>query len=105
MSLRKCSISGASEVETPVGNLPVESTIRDELLRTGLFDTTSRKIDEDEHSIEMHLPYIATLLSRSPGSSIIPIMVGNVSARSAEQYAATLQPYFDRDDTLFVISR
>ncbi len=62
-------------METPVGNLPVDSAIRDELLRTGLFDVTSQRIDEDEHSIEMHLPYIATLLSKSPGSTVVPIMV------------------------------
>ena len=31
----------------------------DELHATGLFDVMDKSVDEDEHSIEMHLPFIA----------------------------------------------
>ena len=35
-----------------------------ELQRTGQFETMSVQTDEDEHSIEMHLPYIAKVMER-----------------------------------------
>jgi MEMO1 family protein len=37
----------------------------------------SKQIDENEHSLEMHLPYIKKVL---PDVKLIPIMVGNLSA-------------------------
>ena len=35
-----------------------------ELYGTGLFEEMSISTDEDEHSIEMHLPYIAKIMER-----------------------------------------
>lgn len=35
-----------------------------ELWKTGLFDRMNIKTDEDEHSIEMHLPYTAKAMER-----------------------------------------
>jgi predicted class III extradiol MEMO1 family dioxygenase len=32
--------------------------VNKQLKETGLFDEMSRSVDEDEHSLEMHLPYI-----------------------------------------------
>lgn len=32
--------------------------VTEELLATGQFELMSRSMDEDEHSIEMHLPFI-----------------------------------------------
>ena len=34
------------------------------LYATGAFDTMSLSTDEGEHSIEMHLPYIAKIMER-----------------------------------------
>ena len=35
-----------------------------ELFGTGLFEEMSLSTDEDEHSIEMHLPYVAKVMER-----------------------------------------
>ena len=35
-----------------------------ELESTGKFSRMNKKVDEDEHSIEMHLPYIAKVMQR-----------------------------------------
>ena len=35
-----------------------------ELYNTGKFQWMSKDVDEDEHSIEMHLPYTAKIFSR-----------------------------------------
>jgi hypothetical protein len=107
VGLRKCSISGASALETPLGSLAVDGLTRDRLLDSGLFDVTSQRIDEEEHSIEMHLPFLAMALrDASPDCVYVPIMVGSInSSRGALQYAHILQPYFNDPDNLFVISR
>jgi hypothetical protein len=107
VGLRKCAISGASSLETPLGALSVDDATREQLLNTGLFDVTSQRIDEEEHSIEMHLPFLAMALKdASPDCAVLPIMVGSISSsRGALQYAHILQPYFNNPENLFVISR
>ena len=43
-------------------------SINNELMATDEFEVMSLEADEDEHSIEMHLPYIARVMQRqSPG--------------------------------------
>lgn len=39
-------------------------TVYADLWKTGLFERMSLKADEDEHSIEMHLPYTAKAMER-----------------------------------------
>ena len=38
--------------------------MNEELVASGLFEIMSIKTDEDEHSIEMQLPYIAKVMER-----------------------------------------
>lgn len=103
--LKKCSISGAVALDTPIGCLKVDTAARELLMATGLFDLTTQQVDEEEHSIEMHLPFLAFLLGSNPNAVVVPIIVGNISESSALRYAEIFQPYFDDDSTLFVISR
>lgn len=56
-------------------DLTIDKGIYDELYKTGLFEEMSLGTDEDEHSIEMHLPYVAKVRvkfvsSRSPWSRL-----------------------------------
>ena len=54
-----CSLSACDEYDTPVGSLPLDKATIAELRATGKFlSDMSRSVDEDEHSIEMQLPYI-----------------------------------------------
>lgn len=71
----------------------------------------SRSVDEDEHSIEMHLPYIHRLLQLqypdSPASEyppLVPIMVGNTSAATEQAFGALLAPHLADPSNAFVIS-
>lgn len=68
-------------------------------------------IDEDEHSIEMHLPYIHRLLQRQfpdlPTSQyppLVPIMVGSTSAATERAFGSLLAPYLADPSNAFVIS-
>lgn len=81
-----CALPSAVEYETPLGNLQIDTdsewrngsfrefwiitdavmpkTAVEELKKTGLFEAMSNSVDEDEHSIEMHLPYTYKIFER-----------------------------------------
>ena len=70
----------------------------------------SQSVDEDEHSLEMHLPYIYKMLSKTHGNDpssfppLIPIMVGNTSYATEGHLGRILAPYLSDPTTAFVIS-
>lgn len=63
----------------------------------------NQKIDEKEHSLEMHIPFIKKVFGDHP-MKMVPIMVGNLSAKSEQAYGKKLAPYLQDDQTLFIIS-
>jgi AmmeMemoRadiSam system protein B len=72
----------------------------------------AKSTDEDEHSLEMHLPYIYKMLSlqntafqKDPSAvPLLPIMVGNTDAAAEARYGALLAPYLADPANMFVIS-
>lgn len=106
-----CAISGASVIETPICNLPVDKSLRSELLQTGEFSTMSQNIDEMEHSGEMQYPYIAQIYTEVKSNSrkntispihILPIMVGATS--QSKHFGHLLAPILSRSNIFTVIS-
>jgi len=74
-----------------------------------MFQYMSRDVDEDEHSLEMHLPYIYKILSRNfPDESsfppLVPILVGNTSSTTEQNVGKLLAPYLADPGNAFVIS-
>jgi AmmeMemoRadiSam system protein B len=75
-------------------------------------ETMSKSTDEEEHSLEMHLPYIYKMLSlknaafQNDATSVplIPILVGNTDADAEARYGSLLAPYLSDPANLFVIS-
>ncbi|KAI6137425.1 hypothetical protein F5141DRAFT_1208987 [Pisolithus sp. B1] len=63
--LARCDVSGCDYYETPLGKLRIDKEVSEELLKTGKFKTMNLSTDEDEHSIEMHLPYICHVFQES----------------------------------------
>lgn len=75
------------------------------------FTTMTQSVDEDEHSIEMHLPYIHRLLQlqfpNTPTAQyppLVPIMVGSTSAATEQAFGTLLAPYLADPSNAFVIS-
>jgi len=66
------------------------------------FSAVNLSVQEDEHSLEMHLPY-AKLIG-SDNCTIVPIMVGEINDKTAQAYAEVLQPYFNQPNTVFLVS-
>ncbi|KAJ3392431.1 hypothetical protein HDU84_004137 [Entophlyctis sp. JEL0112] len=104
--LDTCALSGCIEYETPLGNLAINQQINSELLSSKLFTTMSTEVDEDEHSIEMHLPYIKQVMSSKTNGpfTIVPILVGSLANAKQAQFANILAPYFLASNVLFVVS-
>lgn len=102
-------MSQHAKYATPLGDLLIDQAVVDELDDTGKFDTMSEDADETEHSLEMHLPYIHKMLSRSFSSpaeypGLVPILVGSTKPAKEREYGAILAPYLADPSNVFIIS-
>ncbi|KAM4817890.1 protein MEMO1-like [Thomomys bottae] len=103
--LSGCALSRADIFKTPLYNLHVNRRIYRELWKTGMFERMSLKTDEQEHSIEMHLPYIAKLMeSHKDEFTIIPILVGSLSESKEKKFGKLFSKYLEDPKNLFVVS-
>ncbi|KAH9849803.1 MEMO1 family [Lenzites betulinus] len=98
-----CAVTRCTQYETPLGVLPIDVETTQELKGTGQFTEMDLQTDEDEHSIEMHLPYVRKVFE-GKDISIVPILVGAINYDKEVSYGQLLAPYLARDDTMFVIS-
>ena len=68
----------------------------------------SASTDEAEHSLEMHLPYIYHMISRSFSSTnfppLVPILVGATNEATEKTYGSLLAPSLADPSNVFVIS-
>lgn len=104
----QCVLSKCDQCNTPLGALRVNKTIQNELATkySELFGyLKDKKSEEDEHSLELQFPFIAHIFKEQMNQiQIIPIMVGDLSKDSINMMAEALCPYFESDDSFFVIS-
>ncbi len=108
-------ISGVSAYDTPFGQLQVDTDLVNELEEKGI-KKMSLGVEEDEHSFEMHLPFLYKAFENHLKSSgndesqvadfpkIVPIMVGHTSHSYERKLASLLAPYVKDPTTAFVIS-
>ena len=67
----------------------------------------NKEIEENEHSLEMHLPFIQKLFideGRGDDLKIVPLMVGEIMSQNYRDYAEILTPLFLDKRTVFIIS-
>ncbi|ORX49440.1 UPF0103-domain-containing protein [Hesseltinella vesiculosa] len=100
-----CGLSRCDRYETPLGNLTLDRTTIEELAATKEFSWMSQHVDEDEHSIEMHLPYTYKIFeSKIDQIKIVPILVGAIDAEKEKKYGQLLAKYLLDPKTLFIVS-
>lgn len=103
--LSGCALSSTSKYRTPLYDLIIDQKIYDELFATGCFERMSLQTDEDEHSIEMHLPYVAKVMEDYRDQfTIVPVLVGSLSTEKESQYGKIFARYLADPQNLFVIS-
>lgn len=103
--LNGIALSPASIYETPLGDLTIDKAVYDELYETGLFEEMTLKTDEDEHSLELQLPFIVKAMSkREQPYTIVPMMVGSIRPEKEAAFGKILSRYLQNPENAFVIS-
>lgn len=105
----QCSISNFDSVQTPIGDIEIDSRIRTGLLNSsgGIFIISSQEDDINEHSLEMQYPFISKVFGKSQ-TKILPIQVGQFSdtlrRNNAAEYIVNCVSNLNTNKVLFVIS-
>lgn len=97
VALRGLAVPGTGRFRTPLGDIAVDRAAVDslrDLPQVQVSDTAHAQ----EHSLEVHLPFLQTLL---PEFSLVPVVVGRASAA---EVAAVLERLWGGPETLIVIS-
>ncbi|XP_069680720.1 protein MEMO1 [Periplaneta americana] len=100
-----CALSTATKYRTPLYDLRIDTQVYADLEATGQFEWMNMSVDEDEHSIEMHLPYIAKIMEDYRDSfTIVPVLVGSLTPEKEAMYGRIFSRYLADPQNLFVIS-
>ncbi|RYP63303.1 hypothetical protein DL771_009335 [Monosporascus sp. 5C6A] len=107
--LSGCALTKFAKYETPLGDLTVDEAVIQELRDTGKFQDIPSGSDVNEHSLEMHLPYIykritQTFSSESEYPTIVPILVGDNNGPEEKEFGELLAPYLKNPENAFVVS-
>jgi len=98
-----CAITTCDLYETPLGNIEIDVEGVEKLLRVKGFETMSKSIDEAEHSLEMHLPFLKHIFGKMP-VKLIPIIVGTINTEVEGALSQAFTNYMKDNETLFVVS-
>jgi AmmeMemoRadiSam system protein B len=61
--LEGCALSNCSKYETPLGSMKIDREVMDELEQSlARYSKMTLAADEDEHSLEMHLPFVQMIM-------------------------------------------
>ncbi|OAY78541.1 Protein MEMO1 [Ananas comosus] len=99
----KCALTKATVYKTPIGDLPVDLEVIEELRATGKFELMDLHVDEAEHSMEMHLPYLAKVFHGYP-VKVVPILVGALNSDNEAMFGRLLAKYVDDPKNFFSVS-
>ncbi|KAG8468136.1 hypothetical protein KFE25_007188 [Diacronema lutheri] len=101
--LRGCALTSCAWYETPLGRIAIDADTCADLRRSGLFESMALQTDEEEHSIEMHLPYVQAVM-RARAYTLVPVLVGSLTPDECAQYGRVLAPHLADPACLFVVS-
>lgn len=105
IDLRQCAVTSCKEYETPLGKLKIDREVNESLIKTGHFIEMDLETDEDEHSIELQLPFIYYQIAKSsPNAKIIPILVGAIIPEQEQMYGCLLASYLKDPNNRFIVS-
>ncbi len=95
---RGIAVSSADYYRTPFGDVPLDTESAHELARRFDFVDYLDIAHRDEHSLEVHLPFLQRVLD---GFELLPLVVGEADP---EQVDAVLETVWGGPETLIVIS-
>lgn len=98
--LKGCALPHSSAYNTPLGQIPIDHATIQRLQETNLFRSLTKSQEEDEHSLELHLPYIRKVFENKP-ITLVPIMVGELKN---EEYGRIFGEFLREPENLFIVS-
>lgn len=103
------ALSLAENYSTPFGDIKVDQQLNKQLIEQNpeVFDTLSKEQDEEEHSLEMQLPFIYEMMSRNGIENeykIVPILIGSISSKKEREFGQIFSKYLKAEENLFIIS-
>ena len=106
-----CELSAFDAYATPLLQLSIDTDTIASLQSDApqLFGSMKRRTDEEEHSIELHLPFVARvfqkLQSTQPSAiQLVPLLVGSLSTSTEQQTAQALLPHWRNEENFFIVS-
>ncbi len=101
MLFEGASIYTIGDYETPLGIVSVDLDLPSKLIKEHNCFNANIAPHINEHSLEVQLPFLQTLLKKD--FNIIPIIIGGQSFEILKNIAAALKPYMNGEN-LFIIS-
>jgi hypothetical protein len=98
VALRGCALPSATHFSTPLGDVEVDRESVEALAAHRDVEVNATA-HEQEHSLEVELPFLQALFGET--LRVVPILVGTASA---ERLAELLEEHWDRPGTSFVFS-
>ena len=95
--IKGLGLSTATQFATPLGNIEIDQEAI-KLLSKLPQVITSDAAHQQEHSLEVHLPFLQTLLSKF---TLVPLVVGETSP---QQVAEVLELFWGDPETMIIIS-
>ncbi len=97
VAISGCALSGADYFRTPLGDIPVDTEAMQNLLQNPNVQL-SDLAHQAEHSLEVHLPFLQTVLDEF---LLVPVVVGQMDANAVME---VLELFWGDPATFFVIS-
>ncbi len=90
-SFQGLAVSGVTAYETPLGRIKINRSHAEALSKISVFQGPS-EAELPEHSLEMHLPFLQTVL---PDCELLPLVVGHLSSIDCADAARELNGLMD----------
>jgi AmmeMemoRadiSam system protein B len=89
--------------ETPLGPIDIDTETVAALEATEAFVRATVKVEEKEHSLEMHLPYIRKVFA-GLSFKLVPLIIGATEPAQERRLGEVLAPYLEDPTNLFIVS-
>lgn len=97
VAFRGLAVSSADQYATPLGNIPIDKPAVKKLLQLE-FVAEIDQAHEQEHSLEVHLPFLQSVLN---DFTLVPIVAGDASP---SQVCEVLDLLWGESETLIIVS-
>ncbi|RMJ10809.1 hypothetical protein CDV36_009549 [Fusarium kuroshium] len=107
--LEGSATTGFGKYATPFGDLTVDVQMVHQVAKAAAMEQIARRNDVDEHSLEMHMPYLYLRCEETFGSpdkfpKIVPMLIGSNDGPEEKLIGQALLPYLRDPTNAFIIS-